>query len=237
MARLVESGLHDTDRYKRASALEALESLSARRFTRFLLPILAAEDGDQGHWRAVAQHQWQLTYPNVRTMLDACVQSTNKWIVIGALLSGHARAAAMGTTWSTTLQHCATAATDDDIRETAQCLLGTNTTPPRWSLSLPDILLFLKRIPLYSSMHLEQLRTVAAHLTKCDVMPGGVIFHEGDRSHELYLLVAGKVEIVQQRADGPLTLATLGAGDLAISPCLGIGPARLGLLPSPPRSC
>jgi CRP-like cAMP-binding protein len=80
-------------------------------------------------------------------------------------------------------------------------------------LSLTDILLFLKRIPLYNSMHLEQLRTVAVHLTECDVMPGGVIFHEGDRSHEFYLIVAGKVEIVQQRAEGSLTLVTLGAGD------------------------
>src|SRR2546428_5387294 len=69
VARLVESELHDTDRSKRASALEALESLSTRRFTRFLLPILAAEEGDQGHWRAVAQHQWHLTYPNVRTVV------------------------------------------------------------------------------------------------------------------------------------------------------------------------
>lgn len=213
VARLVESGLHDTDRYKRASALEALESLSTRRFTRFLLPILAAEEGDQEHWRVVAQHQWHLTYPNVRTVLEACVQSTNKWIVMGALLSGHARAAVMGPTWSATLQHCATASADGDIRDTAQRLLETDTAPARWSLSLTDILLFLKRIPLYSSMHLEQLRTVAAHLTEYDVMPGGVIFHEGDRSHELYLIVAGKVEIVQQRAEGPLTLVTLGAGD------------------------
>jgi Cyclic nucleotide-binding domain len=149
----------------------------------------------------------------MRTVLDACVQSTNKWIVLGALLSGHARATVMGPTWSATLQHWATASADHDIRDTAQRLLGTDVPPGRWSLSLTDILLFLKRIPLYSSMHLEQLRTVAAYLTECDVMPGGVIFHEGDRSHEFYLIVTGKVEIVQQRAEGPHTLVTLSAGD------------------------
>ena len=136
VARLVESGLHDTDRYKRASALEALESLSSHRFTRFLLPILAADEAGTGDWRAVAHHQWQLTYPDVRTMLEACLQSTNKWIVMGALLSGHARAAVMGPTWSATLQHYASAPTDSDIRETAQRLLGTAAAPARWSLSL-----------------------------------------------------------------------------------------------------
>src|SRR5262249_44257106 len=160
-SRLVESGLHDTDRYKRASALEALESLSSHRFTRFLLPILAAEEGGHGDWRAVAHRQWQLTYPDVRTTIEACLQSTDKWIVMGALLSGHARAAVMGPTWSATLQHYTSAPEDSDVRDTAQCLLGMAATPARWSLSLTDILLFLKRIPLYSSMHLEQLRTVA----------------------------------------------------------------------------
>jgi CRP/FNR family cyclic AMP-dependent transcriptional regulator len=213
VARLVESGLHAPERYKRASALEALESLSSHRFTRLLLPILAADEGGQRDWRAVAHHQWQLTYTDVRTTLGACLQCTDKWIVMGALLAGHARAAVMGPTWSVTLQHYASAAADSDVRDTAQRLLGTAATPARWSLPLTDILLFLKRIPLYDSMHLEQLRTVAAHLVERDVQPGEVIFREGEFSHELYLIVAGKVGIVQQRANGPLTLVTLAVGD------------------------
>src|SRR5262249_56522027 len=54
---------------------------------------------------------------------------------------------------------------------------------------------------------------VAAHLVERAILPGEVIFREGDLSHELYVIVAGKVEIVQQRADGPLTLVTLAVGD------------------------
>jgi hypothetical protein len=209
----VESGLHDTDRYKRASALEALESLSSHRFTRFLLPILAADEGGQRDWRAVAHRQWQLTYPDVRTIIEACLRCANKWIVMGALLSGHARAAVMGPTWSATLQHYASASEDSDVRDIAQRLLGIAAMPARWSLPLTDILLFLKRIPLYSNMHLEQLRTIAAHLVERDVHPGEIIFREGEFSHELYLIVAGKVEIVQQRGHGPLTLVTLAVGE------------------------
>jgi CRP-like cAMP-binding protein len=132
---------------------------------------------------------------------------------MGALLSGHARAVVMGPTWSATLQHYASAPEDSDVRDTAQRLLGMAAAPARWSLSLTDILLFLKRIPLYSNMHLEQLHTVATHLVERDVLPGEIIFREGEFSHELYILVAGKVEIVQQRANGPLTLATLAVGD------------------------
>jgi len=212
-ARLVESGLHDTDRYKRASALEALESLSAHRFTRFLLPILVADEAGHADWRAVAHQQWQLTYPDVHALIEACLQYTDKWIVMGALLAGHARATVMGPTWPATLQHYASVPVDSDVRDTAQRLLGMAAAPARWSLPLTDILLFLKRIPLYSSLHLEQLRTVATHLVERHALPGEVIFREGEFSHELYVIVAGQVEIVQQRANGPLTLVTLAVGD------------------------
>src|SRR5207237_6106303 len=101
--------------------------------------------------------------------------------------------------------HSASASEDSDVRDAAQRLLGIAAAPAHWSLPLTDTLLFLKRIPLYSSMHLEQLRTVAAHLVERDVRAGEVIFREGEFSHELYLIVAGQVEIVQQRAKGPLT--------------------------------
>ena len=85
---------------------------------------------------------------------------------MGALLSGHARATSMGPTWSATLQHYASTPADSDIRDTAQRLVGITVAPARWSLALTDILIFLKRIPLYSSMHLEQLHTVAVHLRR-----------------------------------------------------------------------
>ena len=212
-ARLVESGLHDTDRYKRASALEALESLSAHRFTRFLLPILAADEGGHGDWRAVAHRQWQLTYPDMRTT-DRGVSAVRRQVDCDGGTAGWSRTrCGQGPTWPTTLQHYASVSEDSDVRDTAQRLLGIAAVPVRWSLPLTDILLFLKRIPLYSSMHLEQLRTVAAHLVERDVLPGEVIFREGEFSHELYLIVAGQVEIVQQRANGPLTLVTLAAGE------------------------
>ena len=90
-ARLVESGLHDTDRYKRASALEALESLSSHRFTRFLLPILTAEEGGHGDWRAVAHRQWQLTYPDVRTMLQSCVCAVRRQVDCNGGTAGRTR--------------------------------------------------------------------------------------------------------------------------------------------------
>jgi HEAT repeat protein len=213
VARLVESGLHDPDRRKHASALEALESLSERRFTRLFLPILEAGDGQHEDWREVARRQWSLTTIALPTLLAMCLQDTNKWVAIGAVLSGQARASMLGQAWTGQLTQLADASTDSDVLNTVGHTLGMETFESHRALSLTDIILFLKRIPLYDSMTLDQLRTIAAHLTERDMSHGTIIFHEGDSNQELYLIVSGKVDIVKHFGATPRTLATLQAGD------------------------
>jgi len=213
VARLVESGLHDPDRRKYANALEALESLSERRFTRLFLPILEAGNGQHEDWREVARRQWSLTTTALPTLLAICLQDTNKWVVIGAVLSGQARASMLGEAWREQLAQLADASTDSDVLNTVGHVLGMETFESHRALSLTDIILFLKRIPLYGSMTLDQLRTIAAHLTERDMLPGEIIFHEGDSNQELYLIVSGKVDIVKHFGPTPHALATLQAGD------------------------
>jgi HEAT repeat protein len=213
VARLVESGLHDTDRHKRASALEALESLSERRFTRLFLPILEAGDGQQEDWREVARRQWSLTTTDIPTLLTTCLQDTNKWVAIGAVLSGQARASMLGKAWAGPLEQLADASTDSDVLNTVGHVLGMETFESHRALSLTDIMLLLQRIPLFSSMTLDQLRTIATYMTERDMSPGEIIFHEGDSNQELYVIVSGKVDIVQHFGATPRTLATMHAGD------------------------
>jgi hypothetical protein len=141
------------------------------------------------------------------------LKSANKWIVIGALLAGQARAAELEDRWPPPLTHLAAAAEDVDIRRTARRLAGQEVEEPHQMLSLTDVMLFLKRIPLYSSMTLGQLHTIAMQITEQEMQPGEVIFHAGDLSHELYLIAAGKVDIIQHRGDITRTLATLSEGD------------------------
>jgi CRP-like cAMP-binding protein len=142
-----------------------------------------------------------------------CLQDTNKWVAIGAVLSGQARASMLGQAWMGQLAQLADASTDSDVLNTVGHALGMETFESHRALSLTDIILFLKRIPLYGSMTLDQLRTIAAHLTERDMSRGTIIFHEGDCNQELYLIVSGKVDIVKHFGATPRTLATLQAGD------------------------
>lgn len=213
VARLVESGLRDSDHYQRAHALEALESLGERHFIRLFLPILEAAEDQAATWRDVARQQWHLRFPDVPTMLDTCLHSSDRWVVIGALLAGQARATIQPEAWRKQLLHIAESTTELEVRNTANRLLGhTGDTPPR-TLSLTDVILFLKRVPLYRSLRLDQLYTMAMHMTARDVVAGEEILHEGDQSYEFYMIVSGRVNIVKARGETLQTLATLSAGD------------------------
>jgi HEAT repeat protein len=210
VARLVANGLQDEDRSKRAQAMEALESLSQRRFTRLFLPILEAE-GEFGTWRDLAQRQWSLSYAGMDDILDACCQSTDKWILIGAMLSQQRRPAAANGNWRQRLHAIEQEAEDVDVRDTARHLLGLVAAEP--GLALTDILLFLKRVPLFSKMSLAQLRAIAGQLIERQFATDETIFDEGDFSQDLYLIVTGQVNIVQQRGNTLQTLVTLNDGD------------------------
>lgn len=213
VARLVESGLHSSERGQRASALEALESLGERRFTRLLLPLLVSDTDGAAAWRTVAQHQWHLTTPEMPALIATCLQSPTPWLVIGALLAGQARAATLGPSWSETVQHYAATAIDADIRDTAQRLTGQLPLSSPWFLPLPDLLLFLKGVPLYHSLHLEQLRLVATQLRAQRYAAGITVLQQGEHSRDMYLIVSGQVEIVQQRAASSYPLGRLNAGE------------------------
>ena len=95
----------------------------------------------------------------------------------------------------------------------ARRVLGHQVEERYRHLSLTEAMLFLHRIPLYSSMALDQLYTITTNLVEYEMQAGEEIFHEGDLSYELYLIVSGRVDIVQQSSDTPQTIVTFSPGD------------------------
>ncbi len=61
--------------------------------------------------------------------------------------------------------------------------------------SLMERLLILRRIPLFNSMTLEQLEAINKIVREAHYLKGEVVIREGDIGSELYLLVAGSVNV------------------------------------------
>lgn len=81
-------------------------------------------------------------------------------------------------------------------------------------LSTTDKMLFLRRVSIFSSMTLEQLRVLTSHLEEQHFIAGEEIFHEGDFSQELYIVVVGEVRIVKNyRSPQERSLNVSGSGD------------------------
>jgi CRP-like cAMP-binding protein len=81
-------------------------------------------------------------------------------------------------------------------------------------LSTTDKMLFLRRVSIFSSMALEQLRVLTSHLEDQHFLAGEVIFYEGDFSQELYIVVLGAVRIVKDyKGHHEHTMNVLSSGD------------------------
>ena len=81
-------------------------------------------------------------------------------------------------------------------------------------LSTTDKMLFLRQVPMFSSMTHEQLRVLTSHLEEQHFLPGEVVFQEGDFSQDLYIVVTGRVSAVKDH-HGPRerTIAFFGPGE------------------------
>jgi CRP-like cAMP-binding protein len=58
-------------------------------------------------------------------------------------------------------------------------------------------LLLLRDVPLFSGLSLQQLEAINQIMNERQYMRGEVVFREGDPAGELYLMIEGKIRIVQ----------------------------------------
>jgi CRP/FNR family transcriptional regulator, cyclic AMP receptor protein len=81
-------------------------------------------------------------------------------------------------------------------------------------LATTDKMPFLKRVPLFAKMSLEQIRVLTSHLEEQHFLPGEAIIYEGEFSQELYILMSGRVRIAKDYGGlHERTLAVLTQGD------------------------
>jgi CRP-like cAMP-binding protein len=90
----------------------------------------------------------------------------------------------------------------------------------------PEIL--LRQVPLFRSLREEDTRRLAAFLQKLTVHKGDVLCRKGEEGDTLFMIVAGKLKIVQKSRNGDeVILAILSGGDFC---------GEMALLDGLPRS-
>jgi len=72
----------------------------------------------------------------------------------------------------------------------------------------------LREIGIFGGLSDEMLERLSTSLTPMRVMPGAVLFHEGDPARELYVVIDGEVEVLKKsRRQRDVRVAILGPND------------------------
>ncbi|HEY8304670.1 MAG TPA: Crp/Fnr family transcriptional regulator [Solirubrobacteraceae bacterium] len=82
-------------------------------------------------------------------------------------------------------------------------------------MSDTQIVQLLGRVPVFSTLELEDLERISRLAVPRAFEPGQIVFREGDASDTCYIVRTGRARAVREHPDGrTITLATFGPGDI-----------------------
>jgi hypothetical protein len=79
-------------------------------------------------------------------------------------------------------------------------------------LSTVERLIYLRAVPVFSGIPLQELHALAAEAVSVGYAAGERIFAAGDEGDRFYVVTAGRVDIEREQEGEPVTLAELGPG-------------------------
>jgi CRP-like cAMP-binding protein len=83
------------------------------------------------------------------------------------------------------------------------------------SPSSGEVVELLARVPVFSTLEVEDLQRIAQLAVPRSFETGQAVFREGDHSDTCYVVYTGRVRAVREHGDGrTITLATFGPGDI-----------------------
>jgi CRP-like cAMP-binding protein/HEAT repeat protein len=196
----------------RASALEALESLTSPRLARLVGQLTPPGTTPVKELLASGQQEWDLEPLAPDQALETLLRDPDRWLAaIGIVMVAQERAIEpqrVQETWLSLWQADPNPAVPEAARYAAR-LLGLETNmedttelPTLDTLSSVEKALFLKQVPFFASMTVDQLRTLASIAEEQYYGVGDVIFAEGAPGEAIYVLVSGRVGIEREPKQG-----------------------------------
>jgi HEAT repeat protein len=210
--------LYSRDERMRADAIEALGSLSQRRFVEPVLPLLEFQTGEgAGAARPANSRSDQFAD---YYLLQEALQAPDRWIRIGALAALAATQAPIPIS----------ALTEDPDPLVAMALLHTLVSKAYLGQAQPggekprelsaeehhwimNRVLFLKKISLFQYLSLDQLLVIDDILDQKEFLAGETIFAQDSLGSSFYIIYRGTVVIRRKFEQEEQELAQLSAGE------------------------
>ncbi|MEL6929696.1 MAG: cyclic nucleotide-binding domain-containing protein [Cyanobacteria bacterium J06600_6] len=173
-----------SDRRDLANAVEILASIEHRRFIQPLMPLLEQTVTNELPDKPVSSPQW-LRKKGYGILLEA-LESGDRWIKTGA---------------SVALAVVPTALLKDP--DPVVQSVAREMFPLAYQLTCPvstsmNRLLLLRNIALFKNLSLDELFSIDRALEQKQVLAGETIYTEGSWGGQLYIIAAGRVQIIKE---------------------------------------
>jgi CRP-like cAMP-binding protein/HEAT repeat protein len=189
----------------RASALEALESLTSPRLARLVGRLTPPSQIDIEKLIAIGRQEWYFEPLSPGQALEEVLDDQDRWLAaIGIVLAGQTTlfdAATLKDAWLSAWQTDPVPVVQEAARTTARRLdmetkmEDTMEMAGPIALSAVERAIFLKQVPFFDGMTVDQLRTLAGIVEEQYYEQGERIYAEGDPGDTLYVMVSGRVGI------------------------------------------
>ncbi len=196
---LALDALNSPDSAQRANALEMIESWPGHDLLRPILPVLEGA--------APAPTDLQPAASTLSTVLTPILYDVNAWLRACAAFAagGTADPSLRGQ-----LVRQSEADRDPLVRATTAAALAAHPAHPEGeppmetlaTISLLDRVVFLQRVPLFQMLATTDLGTIAAAAEERYHAPGDVIARQGEPGDELFIIVSGAVQVMDEDAEG-----------------------------------
>jgi hypothetical protein len=196
--RLIAQGLKAQDQETRAQAVEALDTLADKRIARGLVAFLEEPDSKPTQ--------------DPHTVLKTLSTHPDTWL---RALAVHARSEMLWGDWQDLTAQIRS--DPDPLVQSAVsvrfALDGEAMPETTKTLSTVDRVLFLRGVPIFSSLGPEELKSIADLATERLFPPNEYLCREGEIGRELFVIVEGQVRVVKGTDGNTRTLRTLGVGE------------------------
>jgi len=182
---LIRRSLRADDPETRAQAIEALDALGDGRLSRAVVRLLDSEpESTDG------------AAPDVVSVARGLIDDPDAWVRALAIRTLGAHLAVEGRAVTAT----ALADADPIVRASLVGVLPVELPLPETRATLDELerMLFLRGVPLFSTLAPEDLQRLAATTVERSYAAGEALVREGDVGDELIVIVEGGVEVVRE---------------------------------------
>jgi len=216
--RIIARGLLSPDARQRGNSQEAIDDMIDRSLTRILLPLIDERPVEQV--LAIGRKAFKIKKfsKDGSALIQHLLQRYDWMAVLLALqINAESEKPYIG---RSDIEPLANHLNPHVRRLARQILSSSPIAEPKEegsmteSLTLPKIILWLKRIEIFEQLTVNELAAVASVTEEIDFAENEEVIKENDQGDTLYLIIEGRVSVFKRQEDGKeIELDNMDAGD------------------------